>query len=104
VNDLGAVHIAMIVIYSTQLERCKYFYSNLGITFTVEQHEQGPRHYAAVLVGGTVFELYPGRSDRQTGALRLGFTINGVLATPALASGCHLFEDPDGRIVEIQAV
>ena len=52
-----------------------------------EQHGHGPAHYAAVLADGTVFELYPATADRETGALRLGFTIPSAdtTAKPPLA-------------------
>ena len=99
----NAIHTTLLVLYSPRMEECHRFYSDLGLDFTAEQHGQGPRHYAAVLSNGTVFEIYPARPDRQTGALRLGLAINGATATPALDPGRHLLTDPDGRTVEIHA-
>ncbi|MEZ0110635.1 catechol 2,3-dioxygenase-like lactoylglutathione lyase family enzyme [Catenulispora sp. EB89] len=99
----NAIHATLLVLYSPQMEECYRFYSDLGLHFTAEQHGGGPRHYAAVLTGGVVFEIYPARSDRQTGALRLGLAIDGSAATPALNPGHHLLTDPDGRTVEIHA-
>ena len=97
------IRATLLVLYSPHLEQCHRFYSNLGLDFTAEQHGTGPRHYAAVLADGAVFEIYPARPDRQTGALRLGLAINGHTATPRLVPGHHLLTDPDGRTVEIHA-
>ena len=97
------IRVTLLVLYSPQLEECRSFYSDLGPGFTAEQHGQGPRHYAAVLADGGVFEIYLARPDRQTGALRLGLAINGDTATPRLAPRRHLLTDPDGRNVEIHA-
>ncbi|MFL6114655.1 MAG: glyoxalase/bleomycin resistance/dioxygenase family protein [Catenulispora sp.] len=98
-----AIRATLLVLYSPRMQECHRFYSDLGLDFTAEQHGQGPRHYAAVLTGGAVFEIYPARPDRQTGALRLGLALDGAAATPALAPGRHLLTDPDGRTVEIHA-
>lgn len=99
----NATRATLLVLYSPRMEECYRFYSDLGLDFTTEQHGQGPQHYAAVLTNGTVFEIYPARPDRQTGALRLGLAINAATATPALVPGRHLLTDPDGRTIEIQA-
>ena len=71
--------------------------------FAAEQHGGGPSRQAAVLDSGAVFELYPARPDRQTGALRSGFTGDGAAAAPPLTPGRHLMTDPDGHVVEILA-
>ena len=97
------VRATLLVLYSPRLEECHRFYRGLGLDFTAEQHGRGPRHYAAVLTDGAVFEIYPARQDRQTGALRLGLAIDGTAATPALMPGRHLLTDPDGRTVEVHA-
>lgn len=102
-TTLNAIRTTLLVLYSPRMEECHRFYSDLGLDFTAEQHGQGPRHYAAVLTCGAVFEIYPARPDRQTGALRLGLALNGAAATPALVPGRHLLTDPDGRTVEIHA-
>jgi catechol 2,3-dioxygenase-like lactoylglutathione lyase family enzyme len=99
----NAIRATLLVLYSPRLEECHRFYSDLGLDFAAEQHGQGPRHYAAVLTDGAVFEIYRANPDRQTGALRLGLAINGAAATPQLAVGRHLLTDPDGRTVEIHA-
>jgi hypothetical protein len=97
------VRATLLVLYSPQIEECRTFYSGLGLNFAAEQHGQGPRHYAAVLADGAVFEIYPARPDRQTGALRLGLAVTGSATTPSLNPGRHLLTDPDGRTVEIHA-
>ena len=99
----NTIRATLLVLYTPQLEECRRFYHDLGLDLTAEQHEQGPRHYAAVLADGAVFEIYPARPDRLTGALRLGLAVNGDTATPRLVPGRHLLTDPDGRTVEIHA-
>ena len=102
-TDPSSVRATLLVLYSSRLEECRRFYISLGLRFTAEQHGQGPRHYAAVLADGTVFELYPATPDRESGTLRLGFTITGACAIPPLDPGRHRLTDPDGRTVEVHA-
>jgi catechol 2,3-dioxygenase-like lactoylglutathione lyase family enzyme len=99
----SAIRTTLLVLYSRRVEECRDFYADLGLSFTAEQHGQGPRHYAAVLADGVVFELYPARPDRETGAIRLGLVVTGVAATPPLAPGRHLLTDPDGRTIKVHA-
>ena len=101
-TDPSPSRLTLLVVYSPQLELCRRFYGDLGLTFTGEQHGQGPEHYAAVLADGTVFELYPARAGRQTDMLRLGLAIDGAAATPPLTAGRHILTDPDGRTVEVR--
>lgn len=101
--DPSTPRLTLLVLYTPQLEACYRFYSDLGLAFTAEQHGQGPDHYATVLADGTVFELYPARSDRHTGSARLGLAIDGNAATPPLTPGRHVLTDPDGRTVEVHA-
>lgn len=102
-TDPSSVRATLLVLYSARLEECRAFYRGLGLNFTAEQHGEGPKHYAAVLADGMVFELYPARADRESGALRLGFaiTVTGATVTPPLAPGRHGLTDPDGRPVEV---
>lgn len=97
------IRVNLLVIYTPHLEACRGFYASLGLVFTAEQHGLGPEHYAAMLADGTVFELYPDRSDRRTGALRVGLVVEGASVRPPLHSGLHLLTDPDGRTVEVHA-
>jgi hypothetical protein len=102
-TDSNPARVTLLVLYSPRLEECRCFYENLGLDFTAERHGQGPGHYAAVLAGDTVFELYPAGPGRQTDMLRLGLAVDGATADPPLAPGRHLLNDPDGRTVEVQA-
>lgn len=90
----------LVVVYTTRLEECRVFYASLGLGLVPEQHGSGPRHYAAELVDGGVFELYPAPSpERATGRLRLGFTLDAGIAGRPPGRGIHT--DPDGRTVEV---
>lgn len=102
-SDPSTIRLNLLVLYSPRIEECQRFYSALGLHFATEQHGQGPRHYAAILADGAVLEIYPARSGRETGVLRLGLTIVGAAATPPLAPGRHQLEDPDGRTVDIHS-
>lgn len=53
------MNIDLVVIYTNQLEECRAFYAGIGLHLEPEQHGRGPAHYAAVLTGGAVLELYP---------------------------------------------
>ncbi|MEU1666293.1 glyoxalase/bleomycin resistance/dioxygenase family protein [Streptomyces sparsogenes] len=99
----STIRVTLLVIYTPRLEECREFYDSLGLMFRPEHHGRGPEHYAAVLADGTVFELYPAQPDRRTDHLRLSLAIEGRTATPPLTSGRHIFTDPDGRTVEVQA-
>lgn len=87
----------LLVIYTEQLDACREFYTGLGLPLVREQHGSGPEHYAAELPSGLVIEFYPGKPDRTTGRLRLGFTVTGG----DLAPGDHTLTDPDGRTVAL---
>ncbi|WP_329121327.1 glyoxalase/bleomycin resistance/dioxygenase family protein [Streptomyces sp. NBC_01465] len=99
----SSIRATLLVLYSPRLEECLTFYGDLGLNFATEQHDQGPRHYAAVLADGMVFEIYPARAGRETGIMRLGLAVTGASATPPLAPGHHLLTDPDGRTVAIHS-
>jgi hypothetical protein len=100
----SGVRATLLVLYSPRLEECRRFYGGLGLRFATEQHGAGPLHYAAILGDGTVLELYPARPGRETGALRLGLTVQGATATPPLSPGHHQLTDPDGRTVAVHAI
>lgn len=102
-TDSSDARATLLVLYCGRLEECRDFYGDLGLSFADEQHGQGPKHYSAVLADGMVFELYPARPDRESGAVRLGFTVTGADVTPPLAPGLHLLTDPEGRTVEVHA-
>ena len=58
-RPVGTPGLSLLVLYCTDLDGCRRFYTALGLDFSPEQHGQGPGHWAAVLAGGTVLELYP---------------------------------------------
>ncbi|SDH88882.1 hypothetical protein SAMN05421505_12568 [Sinosporangium album] len=89
------------MIYTPQLDECRAFYEGLGLDLDVEWHGDGPVHYAAVLSDGSVFELYPAEPGRETGAVRMGFTV-GEGDGHGYAAGVHVVRDPDGRSVELR--
>ncbi|WP_371793052.1 glyoxalase/bleomycin resistance/dioxygenase family protein [Streptomyces sp. NBC_01471] len=91
------MHTDLTVIYTERLDDCHTFYAGLGLDFDKEQHGTGPEHYATVLDGGMVFELYPAGGRPPTGRLRLGFT--GRASTGWRPVGRHVLTDPDGRTV-----
>ncbi|MEU7835024.1 glyoxalase/bleomycin resistance/dioxygenase family protein [Nonomuraea sp. NPDC049129] len=96
------MYTSLIVLYTDHLRECADFYLSLGLPLQLEQHGNGPEHYAAEL-GGTVFEVYPA-SDRRppTGSLRLGFRVPAHAVVGRLPTGRHLLTDPDGRMVELE--
>lgn len=100
-SQTSPARMTLLVIYSPAIEDCRRFYEELGLVLTKEQHGTGPEHYAAILAGGTVLEIYPASAKNQTGALRLGFAVDSGATRPALPPGRHLLRDPDGRTVEV---
>lgn len=103
----------LVVIYASDIEASRRFYTACGLAFVRERHGRGPVHYAAELPGGTVLELYPRRGGPPT-RTRLGLAvadIDRVLRSLA-AAGCDAgtaagdgggftVRDPDGNAVEL---
>lgn len=71
----------LLVIRCNDILVSREFYSQLGLSFTQEQHGAGPVHFSASL-GDLVIELYP-RRDSDNPGLRLGFIVADVPATVA---------------------
>jgi catechol 2,3-dioxygenase-like lactoylglutathione lyase family enzyme len=95
---MPGVRVDSIVLYTTRVEACRDFYAGLGLEFTRERHgDKGVAHYAAVLDGGGVFEIYPATTARVTGALRIGLVTGGA----GLPPGRRVLRDPDGRAVDV---
>lgn len=109
--------LCLLVIRSSDLARSRRFYEALGLTFSEEQHGNGPRHLACQF-GQAVFEIYPLESAEQcTSAARLGFRVANVdraLAAALEAGGAMkapakdgrwgrraVVTDPDGHAVEL---
>ncbi|MFD6953427.1 MULTISPECIES: glyoxalase/bleomycin resistance/dioxygenase family protein [unclassified Nocardiopsis] len=97
-------YATLLVLYTDRVEECRAFYTRLGLRFVRERHGEGPEHHAAELPGGMVFEIYPATAARSTGAVRLGFTVDGRRALPPLEPGRHVLTDPDGRKVDLRVV
>lgn len=101
----GAARVNLIVLYSDDIEACRAFYENLGLSFVVEQHDNGPTHFATAFSDGGVLEIYPAGKRGPTGALRIGITVpHGLPKDRRLAVGTHLLRDPDNRTVEVTVV
>lgn len=116
----AAGSLSLLVIRARDVERSRHFYELLGLQFTSEKHGSGPEHFAAILPGGTVFEIYPRRRDRPAGGLRLGLRVRdpgaaisrvvsaGLAASPrsrdSARTGTQIVDDPDGNTVELTAL
>lgn len=81
--------LSYLVLYSSDLEKLKSFYEDLGLQFKQEQHGGGSVHYSCSL-DNVVLELYPGDSP-----VRLGFVVDNVKRKGVLL-------DPDGRKVDVK--
>ncbi|MGA5703073.1 VOC family protein [Peterkaempfera bronchialis] len=95
------MHASLIVVFTERLGEVRDFYIGLGFDFAEERHGTGPVHYAAVLDGGVVFELYPAGRRPPTGYLRLGFAVRVGAVRCGLVAGRHVLTDPDGRTVDL---
>ncbi|SNQ47461.1 hypothetical protein FRACA_190041 [Frankia canadensis] len=95
------VQVNLLVLYGARLASCRDFYRNLGLVFEGERHGGGPEHYAAVLAGGTVLELYPAGAGTATGRTRIGLTVPLDSLRIALEPGDHVLRDPEDRVVDL---
>lgn len=53
------LRLKTLVLYSPRMEVVRDFYNRLGVNFKEEKHGQGPKHYAGMLRGNIVLEIYP---------------------------------------------
>lgn len=53
------LRLKTLVLYSPRMEVVRDFYNRLGVNFKEEKHRQGPKHYAGMLRGNIVLEIYP---------------------------------------------
>jgi lactoylglutathione lyase len=112
------VTLNLVVLRSVDLARAVDFYTCIGLQFSREQHGVGPVHFAAELVGGAVFELYPIGDRMPTAGMRVGFRVPSVAATIAALADYPeavlsppwwdvrwgwraIVADPDGHRVEL---
>ncbi|MBX2857864.1 MAG: hypothetical protein KTR17_04310 [Cellvibrionaceae bacterium] len=106
------MNLSLLVIRCKDLEASKNFYVALGLSFTKEQHGDGPEHFASE-INGIVFELYPHNNNSLLDKSRLGFKVNNlgnVLSSVQVHSSyeyagntIYVLVDPDGRKVEVSA-
>lgn len=115
---MSNVRLNLVVLYSSDVERLRAFYTLLGLEFEREQHGRGPEHYAAD-VDGVVLEIYPqsANATRDVSTMRLGFDVAWIdaLLDPLVGAGGQVVtppdetqrgivavvRDPDGRKVEL---
>jgi catechol 2,3-dioxygenase-like lactoylglutathione lyase family enzyme len=103
--------LTSLVLRCSDLERSRAFYEQLGLRFTPEQHDTGPRHYSTQL-GSTLLELYPQKA--AVVPLRLGLAIDAlaqrleslgsagaVIVSKDLDAGHALVRDPDGHTLDL---
>ncbi len=105
--------LSLLVLRAQDIERTRQFYELLGLRFTREQHGSGPEHFAAVLAGDVVLEIYPSRRARAEEGVRLGIRVDdpeaaiarivaaGLAAPPPGGRGSRSIEDPDGNTVAL---
>ncbi|WMP19471.1 VOC family protein [Thiothrix lacustris] len=97
------MHLNLLVLRCRDIEATRTFYTQLGLTFTREQHGSGPVHYSTYL-GGLLLELYPTNGEPDN--VKLGFSVPPTLLaqfnthTQDPSQGCR---DPDGRFVALSA-
>jgi catechol 2,3-dioxygenase-like lactoylglutathione lyase family enzyme len=116
------VEVGAIVLYANDVERTATFYRALGLHLDLEDHGEGPTHYATEL-GSVHVAIYPAtapgssRPRRSGGDAFHGFFVDSLdyalsaltsLKTPILSVhevmpwGCRfVFTDPDGRPIEV---
>jgi lactoylglutathione lyase len=113
--------LSLLVFRAADLDRTLNFYQAFGLKFVKEQHGTGPVHYSSNL-GGTVIEIYPGKTGtapdrRSAGATMVGFQVENVdqvvealkgngtviLTTPQDSAWGRraVVQGPDGRAVEL---
>ncbi|KMV17601.1 hypothetical protein ACT17_15060 [Mycolicibacterium conceptionense] len=106
----------LIVLYVSDLDASRRFYTACGLDFEPEKHGSGPLHFSTTLPTGLVLELYPQGSKAVT-RTRLGFVVKNLdharraleavgctgLSTPkSLDYGLvSTVSDPDGNTVEL---
>ena len=72
--------INLLVIRTSNPERLKSQYENIGFEFDYHQHGNGPFHYASEKEG-FVFEIYPLTKSMKEAdnSIRLGFEVENLV-------------------------
>lgn len=112
--------LTQLVLRTTELEPLRDFYEKLlNISFSSEQHNNGPRHYSCQL-GEVLLELYP--TKQRENAAQKGIKDRFGFSIESLDSLCHRIDekyiqkwmyetengramelsDPDGRMVYVE--
>ena len=94
------MQLDLMVIYTRKLKETCEFYQKIGLSFTEEQHGQGPIHYSAK-IGSTVFEIFPCSSKQSPTYTRLGFQWKDELEKTANIHSPHLLSFLDSHALEI---
>jgi len=124
---MGLQFIDAMILYAADLKKTVEFYQKLGLPLETEEHEDGPKHFACEL-GNAHIAIYefsvknaggPSKAlpKGTSGASQLGLRVESVDQTFAIAVSLGakilaepqtvpwgrraVFEDPDGRPIEI---
>ena len=100
------------MIRSSNPEKLKAQYEQLGMKFDYHKHGEGPLHYSST-IDGLVLEIYPLKKSQPMAdkSLRLGFEIRGVdnffeMIKTVKTSGLKIISEPTesewGRVGIIQ--
>ena len=106
--------LSLLVLRCADLAKSVAFYRALSFDFQLEQHGNGPEHFASEN-NGFVFELYPATTSSNDIHSRLGFRVTsledvaqnlqklGIESTPKSSSWgvSVIVRDPDGRAIEV---
>jgi predicted enzyme related to lactoylglutathione lyase len=106
----------LLVLRARDPARLAQFYGAFGLSFTREQHGNGPVHHSCEL-GGAVLEIYPYQeSQGDTTGTRLGFRVDSldraiaactaearILSAPKLTQWGRraVIQDPEGHKLEL---
>lgn len=102
--------ISLLVLRASDPEATAAFYSALGFEFNVEQHANGPQHFACE-EDGFVLEIYPLKANQHevTDSVMIGLEVESLdqlsVAGEIITTEegrVALIRDPDGRSVRLQ--
>lgn len=94
-----------VLLRTHAIDRLRIFCSFLG-DWSKEQHEEGPVHYSH-RCEGILFEIYPLRKNHPATIELLVAVVNPIQkcaelgCSPLVGMRGTVFEDPDGRLVQI---
>jgi hypothetical protein len=98
------MRLALLTLYSSDIEKAKAFYEQLGIAFTPEKHGNGPMHYAGTMEG-LVLEIYP--TKHSPGKVVLEIEVDDLEALVKKLDAqqdSHGWNtrDPDGKLIYLK--